>query len=290
MRLLPMDECADAFNHNALRLRYGNFSYICKRMGETMFRMRHAVAMALCMAMAGVLLTGSPGRAAESGFSIGVGGSVSTSPYKDYDAQWLPLPLVAYESEYFYIRGVTAGVKLFTHDHLELSVFGGYDPTSFDPDDSDNSRLRRLRDRWSSAVAGMGVRVMTPYGELHATLAGDVLGHSDGFTGTVGYGYALEFDPVELTLDVGAYWADANYNDYYYGVSGKEARKSGLDAYNAGSGFSPYLSLTVGASFAENWAVFCKGEIVSLSGTVKDSPMVDESFTQNVTVGLTYSF
>lgn len=228
--------------------------------------------------------------AGESYFSIGVGGSVSTTPYKRYDAQWMPFPIVSYESDRFYIRGLTGGVKLFTNDYLELSVFAGYDPTSFDADDSDDRRLRRLDDRWSSAVAGGEARVMSPYGDLYANLAVDVLGHSDGLTGSFGYSYSLEAGPTELTLDAGARWASANYNDYYYGVSNRESRKSGLGSYDAGSGFSPYLGLTVSAALTESVGVFCKGEIVFLSDAVKDSPMVDETFTQSLTLGVTYSF
>lgn len=253
-----------------------------------MFRIKVSSAVALCMT--GLLLAVFPCHAAEKNVSLGIAGSVSTSPYKGYDTQWMPVPLISYESEYFYIRNVTAGVKLFTRDYIEVSVFAGYDPTSFDPDDSSDRKVRRLKSRWSSAVVGADMRVMTPYGDVYANLAGDVLGHSGGFTGSFGYSNSIEPGPLELTLDVGTYWASSDYNDYYYGVSRKEANKSGLDAYDAGAGFSPYLGLTVSATFAESWTVFCKGEITSLSSTVKDSPMVDESFTQNMTFGVAYSF
>lgn len=248
-------------------------------------------ALSTALVCAAVLLFSvAPGNAGEGSVSLGIGGSVSSSPYKGYDAQWMPFPLVSYEGERFFVRDLSVGVKLFTHENLEVSLFGGYDPTSFDASESSNRRLKRLDDRHSSAVAGLGARVMTPYGDLHAKLSGDLLGHSEGLSGVLGYSNSLEAGLLEFTLDVGTYWASANYNDYYYGVSGKESRKSGLDAYDADAGFSPYLGLTASAFFGGGWTVFCKGEVVALSEEVKDSPMVDDSFTRSLSFGVMYSF
>lgn len=247
-----------------------------------------SIARVLFFCLVGLLASALPCSAAE--FSLGVGGAVGTAPYKKYDTQWAPLPLVSYEGEYAYIRGFSAGVKLLNLEFLEVSVFAGYDHTSFDSSDSSDDRLRRLKNRHSSAVTGLEARLLTPYGMLHASAAGDVLGHSNGFTGSVGYMQSVEFGPLEFIPAFGAYWSSSKYNDYYYGVSGSEARKSGLDTYDAGAGFSPYVGLTVDYSITEQWEVFCRGEIVFLNSAVKDSPMVGKSHTQNLTFGIAYNF
>lgn len=243
--------------------------------------------MLLCLA--GLLVTVMP-CLAEDEFSIGVGGAVGTSPYKGYDTQWSPLPLINYEGEYFYFRGLSAGVKFINLEFLEMSAFAGYDPTSFDSSDSSDRHMRRLKNRQSSAVVGLEARLLTPYGMLHASGSGDVLGHSNGFSGAVGYMQSIEFGPVEFVPAIGAYWSSSKYNDYYYGVSGKESRKSGLDKYDAGAGFSPYVGLTIDYSITEQWEIFCRGEVVFLNEAVKDSPMVDESHTKSLNFGITYSF
>lgn len=248
--------------------------------------------LALCaIILSGLLLLPAAARA-EDGVQVTIGAAVNvgSSPYKDYDVQVTPLPIISLESEYVYIRDLAAGVKLFNHENLEISAFIGYDPNSFDPGDSDDRRLRRLDNRWSSAVAGVNARLISEYGELHVRVAADILGHSDGVTAAAGYEYSLELGPVTVGADVGTYWASADYNDYYYGVSGKESRKSGLSSYNAGAGFSPYAALALSATFAERWTAFCRGEVVFLSDEIRNSPMVDASTTQNLTVGLTYSF
>ncbi len=223
-------------------------------------------------------------------FSVGIGGSVGSSPYKDYDTQWNVVPLVGFENEYAYIRGYTAGVKILNLDYLELSAFGGYDGTRFNAGDSSNWRLRKLKNRYSSAEAGMELRLLSPYGMLHASAARDILGNSDGWKGAIGYRQSLEYGPVEFIPAVGGYWMSSRYNDYYYGVSCKEAHKSGLAAYDAGAGVSPYLGLTISYSITQKWDVFCSGEMVFLNKAVKDSPMVGGSQTQSVTTGVMYNF
>lgn len=105
----------------------------------------------------------------------------------------------------------------------------------------------------------MELRLLSPYGMFHVSGAGDVLSHSNGFNGDIGFIQSIEFGPLELLPAVGAYWSDARYNSYYYGVTRKEARKSGLGAYAPGSGFAPYVSFAIDYSLTEQWELFCQG-------------------------------
>ena len=168
--------------------------------------------------------------------------------------------MITYEGERFFIRGYTAGVKIINLPYLELSAFAGYDSTSFEASESSNRRLRRLEDRSPSAQAGMELRLLSPYGMFHVSGAGDVLSRSNGFNGDIGFIQSIEFGPLELLPAVGAYWSDARYNSYYYGVTRKEARKSGLGAYAPGSGFAPYVSFAIDYSLTEQWELFCQGK------------------------------
>lgn len=65
----------------------------------------------------------------------------------------------------------------------------------------------------------MELRLLSPYGMFHVSGAGDVLSHSNGFNGDIGFIQSIEFGPLELLPAVGAYWSDARYNSYYYGVN-----------------------------------------------------------------------
>lgn len=255
--------------------------------------MRSCVTLQLATAVCGLLLSlACPASAFAEGdeFSIGLGGRASVTPYKRYDTQWTPLPIVSYEGKYAYVRGFAAGVKLVNLEFLEFSAFAGYDDTSFSSNASSDKRLRKLTDRRSSVAAGLEVRLSTPYGMFHASGAQDVLGNSNGLTGVIGYMQSLEYGALEFIPALGAQWSSSGYNDYYYGVSGKESRKSGLDAYDAGGGLSPYVGLTVDYSLTDSWEVFCRGEAVFLNSAVKDSPMVGRSNTYHFTLGTTFTF
>ena len=117
-----------------------------------------------------------------------------------------------------------------------------------------------------------------------------MLGNSNGFTGVIGYMQSLEYGDLELIPSLGAQWNSSKYNDYYYGVGGRESRRSSLDTYNAGGGFSPYMGITIDYSLSDAWKVFCSGEMVFLNNAVKDSPMVGRSNTYSFTLGAVFTF
>ncbi|MDL2267880.1 MipA/OmpV family protein [Desulfovibrio sp. OttesenSCG-928-G15] len=228
--------------------------------------------------------------AVEEGLALGLGVGFANSPYKDYGFQWTPLPIISYEGKYAYIRGMTAGLKLLNTNFFELSAFIGYDPTSFDASSSSNWAMKRLKDRQASGVVGMEARVLTPIGMLAANASGDVLGHSNGFSGKASYTYSAEFGDLEIDPSVGILWSTSKYNDYYYGVSDKESRRSRLKSYDAGAGIAPFVNLTAIYSFNDKWSMFLSGQVEFLESSIKDSPMVNKSEVFNVQTGISYSF
>ena len=237
-----------------------------------------------------VTLAAAAQAAAAVEVAVGVGGNVTFAPYKRYDTQWTPLPMIDLDSDYFYIRGTAAGIKICNLDFLEVSVYGVYDDTSFDAADTSDARLRLLQDRDASVAAGMEIRLTTPYGMLHASAARDLLNNSNGWKGALGYAYSVEIGSLEIVPTAGVYWSDSRYASYYYGISGQESRRSGLAAYDPGGGSSPYLGLTVSYSLTDAWEIFCRSEIVFLGGDIQDSPMVGRSQIRSLTAGIMYTF
>lgn len=223
-------------------------------------------------------------------FSLGAGASVETSPYKKYPAQWMPLPIVSYEGDYAYIRGMSAGIKAVDLEFLEISAYAAYNNMSFQHDKSSDQQLKLLNDRDASIVGGIGTRVKTPAGMFHLAAAVDLMNNSNGLTGEAGYVYSFDFGTVELLPAAGVHWSNAKYTTYYYGVSNKESRTSGLDSYKARQSFSPYIRLTVNVTLSENWEVFLQGEVTQLDRQIKDSPMVDSSRTHAASTGVVFTF
>ena len=247
---------------------------------------RHIAICALFLALVWPLRA----AAAADELFIGLSGEMNVTPYKNYDPQWTPWPVLGYEGTYAYVRGFAAGLKIISSQLFEFSAFAEYDDTSFQASNSSDKRLRQLSNRHSSAAAGLGLRLMTPYGMLHASGARDMLNNSNGLNGVIGYMIPLEYGALELTPSLGLQWSDAKYNAYYYGVSDKESRKSGLKAYAPGPGIAPAAGLTIDYSLTDAWEIFCGGELVFLDNAVRDSPMVGRTNTYSLMLGFSFNF
>ncbi len=229
---------------------------------------------------------------AESGrLSQGAGLMVGQTPYRDYDTQVMPIPIVDYQDENFFIRGASAGVYVLNTGSHRLDVNISYSPLSFDPSDSSDWGMKRLDKRRSTAMAGVGYRYNTAdWGNIRLGVNVDVLGRSDGVTADVSYHYPFQLDRLRIEPGIGVQWQSSDFNDYYFGVSKRESQRSGLASYNAGSGASPYVSVSAHYAFDENWKAFATGRVDRLSNAIQDSPMADRSYTTSFGAGVMYSF
>nr|WP_269468464.1 MipA/OmpV family protein [Leclercia tamurae] len=242
------------------------------------------------MALGIIVATSVSTAYAENQWSVGAGVGVINSPYKQYDRDIYPVPVITYEGDNFWFRGLGGGYYLWNDQTDKLSIMAYYDPTHFKPGDSDNYQLRQLDKRKSTMMAGVSWVHNTEYGFLRTALAGDTLDNSNGYIWDLAWLYRYTNGGLTLTPGIGVEYHSDNYNDYYYGVSHKESRRSGLNSYDADDGWNPYLELTASYKFAPDWNVYATGRYNRLSDEVKDSPMVDKSWTGLMSVGLTYSF
>ena len=242
----------------------------------------------LALILTFVFLSGGTASAAD--VSVGLGGFWQSSPYKGHDDTFLPVPLVHYEGERFYVRGLDAGVHLWKNENHEISFGIAYASLAFDSGKTDDRRLERLNDRYSTLNAYLQYGLKTDYGRAGVRVLRDVIGNSDAFSAEAYYKYPFMLGPVYLSPGAGIRWESKEQLDYYYGISSRESRKSGLDAYTPSGGVSPFLSLEAVWRFAENWSLMASGRVAFLSKEITDSPMVDDKQIFTTTIGLKYTF
>lgn len=222
---------------------------------------------------------------------VGAGAGVMTSEYRGTDAKAYPVPIINYEGERFYIRGLTGGLKLYTDGVHELSVNARYLPQFFDASESRSQAMKKLDDRNSTMMLGATYRLHTQdFGGIQLDASADVLDKNDGFMVDAGYYYPIVFNRLSLVPSAGGIWTSSDYNDYYYGVSSRESSKSGLKRYKADSGISPYLGLKAQMEIAESWDIFVNTKAVFLSEEITDSPMVNKDVQYSIGTGITYGF
>ena len=230
----------------------------------------------------------APSEAGE--WSVGGGVLIGSSEYKDTDPRVFPFPLVGYEGERFYLRGLTAGAHIWKDEVNELSVNIGYLPQQFDASKSDDWAMRQLDDRDSTAVAGAAYRLTTEWGVGRVGVSADILDTSNGFLADAAYLYPIRLDAFTLTPGVGILWTSGNYNDYYYGISGSESRRSGLSEYRADDAFSPYAELTANYALTEHLGLYVNGRVMFLDDEIADSPMVDTDKKYSLGTGVSWTF
>lgn len=223
-------------------------------------------------------------------FSIGGGVGYSTPVYKDYDKNVSFVPMINLKSERFYIAGLGAGVNVWKNDMHTISLGASYFGQSFDPDDTDDSRLKTLDKRRGTMMVDTSYTLKTQYGMGSIKLSGDVLGKSNGFIGDISYRYPVRYRGFTILPGFGVKWASDNQNDYYYGISGKEAARSGLGRYEAKQSFSPYVSLNVRYQITDKWGAFAGGRVEYLGKEIRDSPMVGRSVAASIMAGVQISF
>lgn len=172
-----------------------------------------------------LLLGLSPGAFAQEGgrdpataagrtpWGLGVAAVVSDSPYAGEGTRVIPVPLLSYEGERFYLRGITAGWRLVDTDGFELAALAKARLDGFDVDDLDRAALARngvdaalLEDRDKGLDLGVGMECSGTAGELQLELLADASGRSDGQEVSLQYDYPIRAGRALLTPLVGATW------------------------------------------------------------------------------------
>ncbi len=223
-------------------------------------------------------------------WSLGASALMSPDPYRGKNDRIYPVPVINYESDNFYFRTLTAGYFLWKDNSNHLSIDAYYSPLHFNPNDSDDQQMKQLDKRRSTLMAGMSYSHIEDWGILRAMFSGDVLNNSDGFVGDLAYLYRYSVESWILIPGAGVSWNSGDQNSYYYGVSSAESARSGLDQYNPSDSWSPYMGLSVHYNINQNWNAFFTGRYIRLANKVKNSPVVDKSYTGVFWTGVTYTF
>lgn len=222
---------------------------------------------------------------------VGGGIGYSSSPYKDYDNKITALPVVNFENKRFYVRGLEAGVKVVEKGPHSVRVGLAWHTQSFSAEDSDDRQLQLLDDRDATLMANVSYQHKSKYGIAQAKVSADVLGNSEGVIVDASYRYpVVNTKKFKALAGGGVEWANGSQNDYYYGISDTESRRSGLKAYEAESGLTPYLAVEARYDISKRWSAFAVGRVNFLNDEVTDSPMVDRSTTYHIGAGVLYKF
>jgi len=154
-------------------------------------------------------------------------------------------------------------------------------------DDEDYDGLRGLGDVERAYELGAGISYQHEFLRGFAELRRGFGGH-EGLVGETGVDAIAPLQP-DLTLSAGPRltFASQDYMDTYFGVTPRQAARSGLPAYRADAGLkSVGAEAKVRYEFAADWAVTAKGGYYRLVGDAADSRIAERGDRNQFSAGL----
>ncbi len=223
---------------------------------------------------------------------------------KDYQAVAFPNFKVEYRDRFFASLFGGVGYKVINNDKWSAGLIGKFDFGRAEPDDTPfriaadtPNALRGLGDVDETVELGGFVEYsMGPF-TYQLELRQGVGGHEGLIveTGLDFRGFMEEFGkPVMYSLGPRATFADANYNNAYFGIDQTQSANSGLAAYDADAGLVSYGIggfAVVPITDSVSLGVFAGYD--RLADEVADSPLIKERGDENQFMGgirITYEF
>jgi outer membrane protein len=241
-----------------------------------------------------LIATGVP---AVQAANISVGGGIAAVPdyigSEDYTAAPLPYFTVDWDNHMnVHLVGNKLRSNLVPHPVFKAGVVGEF---ISERDDVENNRVDDMKKVDAALMLGGFVGFAYQGWNGRIEYMADATDSNDGAIGrlAVGWGTALG-DTMRLNLEGYTTYGDDDFMNTYFGVGGKDSRRSGLDKYDADSGiYNVGLNVTHVWNFAGAWRLISIAGVSQLVGDADNSsPVVDQgSETQGVLgVMVTYSF
>lgn len=231
-------------------------------------------------------------------WGLGVGAVASDSPYAGEGTRVQPIPLISYQGEKFFFRGITAGWQFIESDAFELAAIAKLRLDGFDIDDLGKQELaangldyRQLEDRDDSLDAGVTAAWSGVAGELEIELLADVTDTSGGQEFSIQYGYPMQWGKTRVTPNIGATWLSKDTANYYYGTLDEEVARGVVD-YKPDAATIPHIGVDFMRFLGKNWTLIAFLRYSVLPDELKDSPLLepDSDGTASILIGVSRGF
>ena len=224
---------------------------------------------------------------AEPRWTLGLIAIERDAPYRQLDEDLLVVPLVRFEGERAYLRGLRGGFRLVERGPLEFSAFlqargDGYEA-------KDSPFLAGMEDRRFSVDAGLALGWRVPrVGQFELSAATDLLDRSGGQEFEASWTGLARAGEWRILPSVAMRWQSSDLVDYYYGVRADEALP-GRPAYAGDAAVLPELSVLATRPLGERWQFFARVGHTWLPSEITDSPLVDDDGRTSILLGLGYA-
>ncbi len=226
---------------------------------------------------------------------LGPGFRFGSSPYKFVDSITTEtsddnadlVPLYLYEGKYIFSYGTTAGVHLLNTPKISIDALFKYRFNRLQPEA--DPFYRTVNYRRQTVDGGLSAEVKTTLGNLSASWITDTLDRHNGYEMDISYRYLWNAGSFNLSPFLSLIHQSQNLTDYYYGVSDEESRPD-LPTYTPDAATFGRIGLNTSYVLSDRFLLFGNLSYENLDDTIKESPLVDESWLYSAFVGFTYNF
>lgn len=231
-------------------------------------------------------------------WGLGIGAAVSDGVYAGEGTRVTPFPLVSYEGERIFWRGIGGGAHLLRRGGLSLDATLSARVDGVDRDDLGRAELAErgvdrslLEDRDNGLDAGLAVHWRGPMGHMEFGVKGDVTGTSNGYEASLKYAYPFQLGSTRISPHVGVSHLSNKLSNYYFGSLPEEIARGVVD-YKPGAATVPRIGVDVVRPFGQRWAFIGNVTYKHLPGKIGDSPLVEKDSNGNVSafIGLSRGF
>jgi outer membrane protein len=260
-------------------------------LGNPMKRISILILMSLAAAAGGACAqqSGSPTGVAtpaeqpqQPRWGLGLGAAVSNAVYAGEGTRVTPFPLVTYQGERFFWRGIGGGAHLFKSSGFALDAILSARLDGVDRDDFGEVELAErgiaralLEDRDHGLDLGIAGTWRGGMGQIELEIKGDVTGTSKGYEAGIKYAYPFQWGGARISPHVGVSHLSKKMANYYYGTLPEEAARGVVD-YKPGSATVPRIGVDIVRPFAGRWAFIGNVAYKKLPGKISDSPLVEK--------------
>ncbi|MES2583455.1 MAG: MipA/OmpV family protein [Pseudomonadota bacterium] len=221
-------------------------------------------------------------------WGIGLGAVARTSIYAGESSSFMPVPLLSYEGENFFWRGIGGGFHVLNQGGFKLDATVGARLNGVKKDDFGVAQLAAkginrnlLADRHDGLDVGIAGSFKGQTGAVELALKGDVAGASRGLETSAKFSYPLHWRSTLVAPNIAVHHYSNELANYYYGTRDEEVAR-GVVNYKPGSTSILRIGVDVMRPFADQWVFIGNLSYSALPGEITNSPLVDKD-TKGVT-------
>ena len=225
-------------------------------------------------------------------YALGLAVTSQDNPYIGAEQSTFAYPyLTSFEhpsmnNKLLVLRDGELGLRRITDNDWEFWVAGRIRTLGFG--DTESEALRGVEaPKWTLEL-GPGVGFRRWPIQVHLGTWFEPTNRHDGVAAQLAFSYPIDIDRGYVVPEVAAIYQDAQYNDYYYGVTSEEITPE-RPAYAPDSTTNVKLRVAWGYQLSANWLLSGKLGYEILADDIRQSPIVGRDHIWSANIGLAYN-